>query len=64
MRVSHITSIPHTAGYILPSDSRAQLSLDCGETVFEAKTHFIVFLKSLDGLVAKSCAQGLGTKLV
>lgn len=51
MRVSHITSIPHTADYILPSDSR---ELDSGGTVSEAKMHFIVFLKSLYGLVAKS----------
>lgn len=54
MRVSHITSIPHTAGYILPSDSCAQLSLDSGGTVSEAKMHFIVFLKSLYGIVGKS----------
>lgn len=53
MRVSHITSIPHTAGCALPSDSRAQLSLESGGTVFEAKMHFIVFLKSLCSLVAK-----------
>lgn len=54
MRVSHITSIPHTSGYILPLDSHARLSLDSGGTVFEAKMHFIVFSKSLYGLVAKS----------
>lgn len=46
MRVSHITSIPHTAGYILPSESHAQLSMDSGGNVLEAKMHFTVFLKS------------------